>query len=935
MDGKYSLQFIRSSRFCSDCERGPTAAFLIIMLANSFFPGTAIGGYTESFQTWSSTSAGAWQTKSLSGAPFNVPANAVVEVGVRNSDNDSPRSGGVRAVGSSLDRRFNIHAPYTDGRQPVVMHVQADSSSQIQHYAENTTYVTFVLLGYWTSGTYVELFDTFTAGASASWTDKNLCSYGVRASHVAEIVITNVNAVNGRSVGVRTNGSSTDRRFTLDRGYAGAFNLVSMFVKTDTSTGSTIEVYAQDDTDIGFNLVGYWSVAPGAYTEAFTDVGSPSASATWQDKDLTANGVPDSAIAEFVLANEYTGGSPTLGVRTNGSSLSRLIQTHRVTGSGATVGRMHVSTDETATIEWYHSDITRANSFYLAGYWITCDTSISYVVTDLGAVTSSKSSLGWHINSSENVAGFEEDSSGNPVAWSLNCGTFTSLGTLGGSYAESHGNNDADMVVGWSHNASGKRRAFRWTSGAGMVDLGTVSSRTDSEAQAVNASSEIVGTVMNFGSEPLPFNRLAFIYLPSTAYGLGAGMNSLGTLGGTQSVAMDINDSGRVVGGAQNASGYFRPFRWNSGTMTDLGTLGGDSLVVDHRAEAVNSSGYIAGRSYTAGGAAHAFYWNGTTMSDLGVLTGGTESWAFGINDSNVVVGTSSVTGGAFHAFIWDGTNGLRDLNNLDSGSSGWTFLRATDINNNGFITGWGTNGSGQTRAFLLTPTCNAGGGGSAAAASSPVLAGGSGVTDATGGLEELVVDREGALLASIDLVAAEPGSVVNYQVSELKTASAGGSGDSVGTLPGFQDSIALPRTLEVTTSALNQGSSAAVSLTFTRDEIGARVADPAELELHVLDSASGVGGRAWIPAGKSIGESSPTGIVGQSGFKMNADGSVDYWAVRRDGGTFAVGKPTRNAVESTSETNAPRSCGIGMISPLLACAVVTLLHRRSWRGSR
>jgi probable HAF family extracellular repeat protein len=930
MDGRHTLQFNRLPRFWHGRWRNPTAAFLSILFLAAGYPSSAIGGYTETFQTWSATSAATWQTQSLAGAPWNVPANAVVEIAVRNARNVAELSGGVRAVGSTLDRRLTLMESEANGVTALVMHVQADASSQIQHYSGGTGYVDFVLLGYWTSGTYVERFDTFTPGANTSWEDKAFCSLGVGPAHIAEIVMTNDDPANPRDAGVRTKGSSLDRRLNLAAAVAGGVAPATMLVKADTSASANVQLYAQDNTDVDFYLVGYWSVAPNAYTELFTNVGSPSSSATWQDKDLTASGVPDSAIAEFVVLNRDTAGPYNMGVRTNGSSLARLLDLHKATFGGGNAGRMHVATDASAVIEFYHANITKSHTFYLTGYWNACDTSVSYVVTDLGAVTSSKSSLGWHINSSGHVAGFDEDSSGNPAAWYLSCGSFTSLGTLGGSYAESHGSNNSDMVVGWSHNASGKRRAFRWTSGGGMVDLGTVSSRTDSEALSVNASSEIVGTVDNFGSPP--YNRLAFLYLPVGAYSLPAGMNSLGTLGGTQSVAMDISDSGRVVGGAQNASGYFRPFRWNTGTMTDLGTLGGNSVFPDHRAEAVNSSGNIAGRSYTAGGAAHAFYWNGSSMSDLGVLTGGTESWAFGLNDSNVVVGTSNVTGGAFHAFVWDGTNGLRDLNNLISGSSGWTLTRATDIDNNGYITGWGTNGSGNTRAFLLTLTCNGGGGGSAAA--SATLASGGGVTDDLGTFDGSAVDAQGVELAHVEVLGGNPGVALEYQVTEPLNSLDPMPEPDVGTRNGFVGGVGLLRTLKVESTSPIAGLSMTVSMNVTVDEIADVGSAPKELELYVFEKLADEAEKVWVPAGTNIGESPPTNTVGQSGFAVGGGGLVKYWAVRRGGGVFAVGKgpPADQPATQPEPTPAPRMCGAAMIGPLLLCSVVLLAARRSRR---
>ena len=60
-------------------------------------------GYTELYQPWSATSDDTWQTVDL--APFGVPANAVVEVAVVNSDIGKGYFGGVRALGSSLERR--------------------------------------------------------------------------------------------------------------------------------------------------------------------------------------------------------------------------------------------------------------------------------------------------------------------------------------------------------------------------------------------------------------------------------------------------------------------------------------------------------------------------------------------------------------------------------------------------------------------------------------------------------------------------------------------------------------------------------------------------------------------------------------------------------------------------------------------------------------
>ena len=874
--------------------------------------------YFERDATWTASSVDTWEVVDLSGAPYNVPANAIVEIAMESDATANDRFGGVREVGSALDRRFQIHKAEAGGVDVVVMHVQANANSQIESYGDTSSQPVFHLLGYWICGEYEELFTSFTAGASAAWTDKNLCSYGIGAGNVAEIVMTNDDPVNPRSAGVRTNGSSLQRRVTLNKAEVviAGVETMTMFVEADTSASSTIEVYAQDDADIDFYLVGYWSRSPLVYTELFADVGSPAANDTWQDIDLTSFGVPDTAHVEFVLANEDVDNERWMGVRANGSSLDRDIQIREAEDGGADLARMHVATDATATIEFLHSNSASANSFYLVGSWSLCSGVSSYVITDLGAINSARSSLGLHINSTGKVAGFEEDSNGNPTAWWLNCGTFTGLGTLGGSYAEAHGINDTNRVVGWAQNASGKRRAFTYSGGT-MTDLGVISARTDSEAQAVNSSSEVVGTVYNFGSPPS--QRLGFIYLPVGAYSLSAGMNSLGTLGGVQSQAFDINDSGQVVGGSHNASGNWRPFRWQNGTMTNLGTLGGETVNSDHRAEAINSAGIVCGRSYTSGGAKRAFVWGGS-MTDLGVLTGGTESWAFGINDNDVVVGTSNITGGAYNAFIWDGANGMRNLNSLIPGGSGWTLTRATDINNDGTIVGWGTNGSGNVRSFLLTPTCKADGG----AAAEGVIASGSGVTDEEGIFDQVVLDPSGEVLAAIELVTAEQGLQIDYEVSEPASI-----GEPIGqTLSGFAEGKALVRLLKVESASLDSGSILTVSLHFTPEEIAELGASPSELQLHVLIPLDG-GQLGWVPAGRNIGESAPSTIVGESGQFPNDDGLVEYWAVRDSGGEFAVGKAILED-EVLPPRPTPRGCGPAMLPFVLFGAVaLTLLKKR------
>ena len=113
------------------------------------------------------------------------------------------------------------------------------------------------------------------------------------------------------------------------------------------------------------------------------------------------------------------------------------------------------------------------------------------------------------------------------ASWSQ---SITWLGTLGGNESRAYGvSADGSVVVGWSYNAAGWYRAFRWTALGGMQDLGTLGGYWG-WALGVSADGSVV---VGWAEKAAVCNR-AFRWT------VDGGMQDLGTLGGDESEAWEI-----------------------------------------------------------------------------------------------------------------------------------------------------------------------------------------------------------------------------------------------------------------------------------------------------------------------------------------------------------------------------------------------------------
>jgi probable HAF family extracellular repeat protein len=324
-------------------------------------------------------------------------------------------------------------------------------------------------------------------------------------------------------------------------------------------------------------------------------------------------------------------------------------------------------------------------------------------------------------------------------------GTLVNLGTLPAGYnsfpfwisgngliAGASENGVIDPVGGYP-----EVRAVLWKDGQ-IMDLGTLSGKSESAALAGNNRAQVVGAAFDAA-----FNSRAFLWTEEH------GLQDLGTLGACCAIAGSINEGGQIAGESGLCDTCNQDvFLWENGSMQRIPDFGGPFSF--HYA--LNNRGQVVGQSDLPGGAyAHPFLWDKNKgLRDLGLLPSGLSGSAHWINEAGEIVGLSGIqndqffhavlwkhgitdlgtvdgdlcslagginshgqiVGGTFdcntaaflHAFLWENPGPMVDLNTLVAPGSGLALTFATSINDRGEIAGQGVTPSGENHAFLLSP---------------------------------------------------------------------------------------------------------------------------------------------------------------------------------------------------------------------------------------
>jgi probable HAF family extracellular repeat protein len=258
------------------------------------------------------------------------------------------------------------------------------------------------------------------------------------------------------------------------------------------------------------------------------------------------------------------------------------------------------------------------------------------IMEDLGTLGGNESAANI-INDRGEIGGAADDPTRARHGFLYDRGTMSDLGALPGStFSTVFGlNNRGELVGGSQLPGTSVFHAVAFSAG-GVTDLGTLGGPS-SFAVHISDAGEATGRA----DLPTGLSR-AFLYTGGVLYNIGV------LPGDTVSFGRSLNNRGDVVAQSCGSSGC-RAFLWREGDTTELGSLGGtqtNPVSINNRAQIVGAS-----RTATSGAMSHAFLWENGVMVDLNDRIPPGDGWvllqANAVNASGEIVGNGTLNGQA------------------------------------------------------------------------------------------------------------------------------------------------------------------------------------------------------------------------------------------------------------------------------------------------
>lgn len=304
--------------------------------------------------------------------------------------------------------------------------------------------------------------------------------------------------------------------------------------------------------------------------------------------------------------------------------------------------------------------------------------------------------------------------------------------------------NDNNEVVGWSRrsNTSGApMKAFIWTQSSGMQWIDN-SNNVENAALDINNHGQVVGWKRDASG-----NRQATLW-QRDANQTWQSQTPL-TVTSEDSYFSAINDNGTLAGNYLSAESVTQAFTWSEGGSTQLLANAGRYIDVSALSDAyvagslvnelkqqvayrsvpgsvpvelpllaggefsvasgVNGAGMIVGGGSTAADVCsracfsvmHGLHWSDTNIVSDSFAGDAQNSWLESVNNAGLATGWRMAIPSTVAVLVEQGN--AYDLNKLAVDASGWKLQRAHDVNEAGYIVGYGTFNQ-LPHAFVLLP---------------------------------------------------------------------------------------------------------------------------------------------------------------------------------------------------------------------------------------